>query len=150
MNPSPPRSLPSPPSLEEQVEDYLDGIMTPREVRAFEASLVAPEVARALHEAVALRSLLEDLPPSDVPDGLIERIEAELGVAEAGPTRARLPRLRAALSGAAWAFRGPAQIQSGADDSMRAASLVSAPFTRLMARDEPRPPLWRRLLRLGA
>ncbi len=136
-------------TIDEQVEDYLDGLMPPREVRAFESALTEPAVAQALHEALAMRSLLAELPPAEVPDGLIERIETDLGIAESTPDRVRLPRLRAALSGAAWAFRGPAQISSGNDDSLRAASLVSAPLTRLLSNDEPRPPLWRRLLKLG-
>lgn len=144
-------------TIDEQVEDYLDGMMTPREVRAFESSLTEPPVAQALHEALAMRCLLAELPPAEVPGGLIDRIEAELGIAESSPNRVRLPRLRAALAGAAWAFRGPAQINSGTNDSLRAASLASAPFTRLVSapftlfvsNDAPRPPLWRRLLKLG-
>jgi len=137
------------PTLDERVEDYLDGFMTPREVRAFESELTRPDVAQALHEALAMRSLLAELPPAEVPDGLIERIELELGIAESAPGRVRLPRLRAALSGAAWVFRGPAQIGSGSEDSLRAANLVTAPLSRLMSNDTPKPPLWRRLLKLG-
>jgi hypothetical protein len=140
---------PNEPTLDERVEDYLDGLMGPREVRAFEQELTRPEVAQALHESLALRSMLAELPPAEVPDGLIERIERDLGIAESTPGRVRLPRLRAALSGAAWVFRGPAQIGSGSEDSLRAASIVSAPLTRLMTNDTPKPPLWRRVLKWG-
>lgn len=142
--------------LDEQVEDYLDGVMTSREARAFEETLLDPHVATALHEALALRSLLAALPPDDAPEGLTDRIEAALGVATGAVTarerQARVPRLRAALSGAAWAFRGPALLANPAGaDGMRTVGYVTSPLPRRDAEPAPRPALWRRLLgrRLG-
>ena len=151
------------PTLEERVEDYLDGFMSPREARAFEAALLDPEVARTLHEALALRSLLASLPPEDAPEGLTARIEAALGVAVRGrpapardADRVRLPRLRAALSGAAWAFRGPAHMaQSSGGDGLRTVGYASTPLSLLRREEQeqeeaPRPALWRRVLGFGA
>lgn len=130
--------------LEMRVEDYLDGMLTPAETRAFEARLVEPEVAALLAEALALRSLLTELPADDVPDGLTDRIEAALGVAEAAPRR--FPRLRAMWSGASWAVRGPSHATSG--DELAPMALAATPVVMLLPKREPRP-IWKRLLGFG-
>lgn len=138
--------------LDERIEDYLDGLMTSREARAFEEALLDPDVATALHEALALRSLLAALPPDDAPEGLTDRIEAALGVTSAAVAararRERVPRLRAALAGAAWAFRGPALLANAAGaDGMRTVAYAAAPLPRRAPTDDaPRPALWRRVL----
>lgn len=131
--------------VETLVEDYLDGMLSAHETRVFEARLVEPEVQGLLAEALALRSLLTELPADALPDGLTDRIEAALGVAET--SNKRFPRLRAALSGAAWAVRGPSHATSG--DELAPLSLAATPVSMLMPRREPRP-LWRRVLGLGS
>lgn len=135
----------SPAELESLVEDYLDGMLSASETRAFESRLVEPEVQALLAEALALRSLLTELPADPLPEGLTDRIEASLGVAEA--SNKRFPRLRAALSGAAWAVRGPSHATPG--DELAPLSLAATPVAMLMPRREPRP-LWRRVLGLGS
>lgn len=132
------------PDLETLVEDYLDGMLSAAETRAFEARLVEPGVQSLLAEALALRSLLTELPADEVPDGLVDRIEAALGVGESEAKR--FPRLRAALSGAAWAVRGPSHATSG--EELAPLSLAATPVAMLMPKREPRP-LWRRVLGLG-
>lgn len=133
-------------TLDAQIEDYLDGMLTAAETRALEARLVEPEVHALLSEALALRSLLTELPADAVPEGLTERIEAALGVAEVAP--ARFPRLRAALSGAAWAVRGPSHATPG--EELAPVALAATPFNMLLPRRAPSRPLWRRVLGLGA
>jgi len=149
------------PTLEERVEDYLDGFMSAREIRAFEASLLDPTVAHALAEALALRSLLAGMPPESPPPGLTDRIEAALGVSPSSPRLAaahdkpaRLPRVRAALAGAAWAFRGPARAANAVGtDGLRTVGYASTPLDLLRPEPDPetppRPALWRRVLGFG-
>ena len=143
------------PTRDERVEDYLDGFMSPREARAFEHELLDPEVAAALNEALALRTLLATMPPDDVPDGLVARIEAALGLptaaAAAAPEHRRLPRLRAAFAGASWAFRGPAFLANAAGgDGFRTVGYASTPLTIGRTPAPPRPALWRRALGLAS
>jgi len=97
--------------LDERIEAYLDGALEPGEARRFERDLVRPEVAAALREALLLREILRSTLPDEAPAGLAERIERELGVAAPEERdvgrETRFPAARAALSGAAWAWRGP-------------------------------------------
>ncbi|MBI5498857.1 MAG: zf-HC2 domain-containing protein [Deltaproteobacteria bacterium] len=97
--------------LDERIEAYLDGTLEGEEARRFERDLVQPEVTAALREALLLREILRSTLPDEAPAGLAGRIERELGVA-APPAReaargSRFPVARAALGGAAWAWRGP-------------------------------------------
>jgi len=131
--------------LETLVEDYLDGMLSAAETRAFEARLMEPGVQGLLAEALALRSLLTELPADAIPEGLVDRIENALGVAET--TNQRFPRLRAALAGAAWALRGPSHATSG--DELAPLSLAATPVSMLMPKREQRP-LWRRVLGFGS
>ncbi len=111
--------------LDERVDAYLDGLMSRDETRAFEAELVAPDVAAALSEALLLRELLAHPDAADeLPEGLVARIEEALGVDEqAARTKVkRFARLRAALSGAGWSVRGPALAVAPAGDTLGAAS----------------------------
>lgn len=157
MKPRPPRPTLSDDSrdaLDASIEDYLDGFMTPREAREFEARLTEPLVARALSEALAFRSLLSEMPPEAAPDGLTDRIEAALGVAEVAASSRAFPRLYAAISGAAWALRGPARLAAGSQESLRPMALAATPLTAPLGALRPpapaRPPLWRRVLRFGS
>ncbi|MBI5491095.1 MAG: hypothetical protein HY905_27435 [Deltaproteobacteria bacterium] len=97
--------------LDERIEAYLDGTLEGEAARRFERDLVQPEVAAALREALLLREILRSTLPEEAPEGLAERIERELGVAapeRRGAVReSRFPLARAALGGAAWAWRGP-------------------------------------------
>lgn len=71
--------------LDARIEDYLDGLLSPRETRAMERRLIEPDVSAALAEAIAFRELMATAPPLDAPEGLAERIIDELGVGEAEP-----------------------------------------------------------------
>lgn len=133
-------------TLDRCIEDYLDGMLTPTETRAFEARLVEPEIATLMAEALALRSLLTELPADEVPDGLTDRIEAALGVAEVASRFPRFPRLRAMWSGASWAVRGPSHATSG--DELAPVALAATPVVMWLPKREPRP-LWKRLLGFG-
>lgn len=145
----------TPTTLEARVEDYLDGYMSPRERRAFEAELLEPEVQQALTEALALRTLLAELPPDAPPEGLIARIEEAMGVAEGRRSRreaieraSRFPSLGAALARAGWIVRGPARaVSGGGAEGLRTMGYAAAPLSVARASRPPKPPLWRRLLK---
>ncbi|MCA9515792.1 MAG: hypothetical protein KC635_12670, partial [Myxococcales bacterium] len=130
-------------SLDERVDAYLEGQLSRAEARRLEAELTEPAAAQALAEALALRELLAAPSGDDaVPDGLVARIEARLGVDEhtallLRPRRerekaARRPRFAAvknALGGFAWSWRGAtmaAAPTSPAGDGLRTLSYAAA------------------------
>lgn len=96
--------------LELLVESYLDGLLSPQQAAQFERRLLEPAVADAFRESLMLRALLADMPPDQAPEELVAALEAAL-VTDVRLARkaARMPRLRAALSGMSWMVRGPAQ-----------------------------------------
>ncbi len=104
--------------LEILVESYLDGLLSPEETALFERRLLEPAVADAFREALMLRALLANMPPDQPPQELVAALEAAL-VADVRLARkaARMPRLRAALSGMSWMVRGPAQAIGAASAS---------------------------------
>ncbi len=109
------------PDLELRIEDYLDGVLCPAETDRLERELCEPEAARALGEALMLRELLASAPPHEVPEGLVDRIESELGVAISSKGRRGLvpvPGLSGpasgVLEGASWALRWPSMMMSAA------------------------------------
>lgn len=153
----------TPMTLEERVDAYLEGTLSRTEARRLEAELTEPAAGRLLAEAVALRELLMTTGPDDVPDGLIERIEASLGVDRhtqllTAPRKAQRPRrfraLRSALSGFAWSYRGPALAAApaaSASGGLRTLSYGAASLAALpqKAPAPPPRPLWKRVLKIG-
>lgn len=77
--------------LDERIDAYLDGLLSPSETRALERMLVDPEVAAALGEALALREILATTPGDAPPAGLADRIIVALGVE--GPDLVVVPPL---------------------------------------------------------
>jgi len=142
----------------ERCDAYLDGDLSGEEALAFERDLAArPEVAAALGSALALRELLRTMPPLSPPPGLAARIAAALplGRQEESGRAAPLPTVRAALAGASWFLRGPAEAVEGTIGPARSAAAGLAQVRWMLgplgvARQEPRPasrrPIWRRVL----
>ena len=108
--PNGPDALSEPELLELLVESYLDGLLSQEETSQFERRLLEPAVADAFREALMLRALLADMPPDQAPEELVAALEAALvATVQLARKAARMPRLRAALSGMSWMVRGPAQ-----------------------------------------
>ncbi|TNF30258.1 MAG: hypothetical protein EP329_14015 [Deltaproteobacteria bacterium] len=149
-------------TLEERVDAYLDGLMTRAEARQLEAELTEPAVGRVLAEAIALRELLAEAGPDLPPEGLMERIEASLGVdphtelltAPRKPERRRrFETLRSVLGGFAWTVRGPALAAAPAQSAsggLKTLGYTVAPIEALRRHDPAPPrPMWKRVLRIG-
>jgi|GEM_PF-3033893 len=149
-------------SLEERVDAYLDGLLSRAEARQLEAELMDPDVSQVLAEAVALRELLAEAGPDMPPDGLMERIEASLGVdphtelltaPRKAPKRRRFLALRGVLGGFAWSVRGPALATAPAQSAsggLKTVGYTAAPLNAIRAHDAAPPrPMWKRVLRVG-
>ncbi len=147
--------------LELLVESYLDGQLGPEETALFERRLLEPAVAKAFGEALMLRALLADMPPDQAPEELMASLEAAL-VADVRLARkaARMPRLRAALTGMSWMVGGPAQAVQAASAASNAQptpmrgglSTMRYALGPLAVGNQPKAPskpLWRRLLARG-
>jgi len=131
--------------LEDLAHAYLEGDLSPEEARAFEQGLAErPELSMALARVVALRDLLQALPPDAPPPGLEERIAASLRVQVSEPKpkqpSAALAQLQAVLAGAGWGLRGPAL---AFEPAAAAASRLVASRGEERSRP-PAKPLWRR------
>lgn len=150
---------------EDRADAYLDGLMSREEARAFERDLAsAPETARALGVALALREMIGALPPALPPDGLEERIAHALALhAEMRPKAPTAPlfrRFRSTLSATAWTLRGPAHALKGvpgnAQPVLAGLSQMRWILGPLGARgaetrgEAEKTPLWRRALALVA
>ena len=151
------------PSLHERADLYLDGSLSRLEALEFESDLARlPEVAEALTAALALRELLQLVPPLRPPEGLEDRIIAALPLRKTESARKSsrsFGSVRAALDGLSWSFRGPATVLGSA---FGGALPVAAGVAQLRwsfgtlgsghtepAPKPPRTPLWRRALRLA-
>lgn len=162
-------------NLEQRCEDYLDGRLSEQDTCRFERGLSCPEQMRIFGETLALRELLQSLGPEAAPEGLAERIQADLGVAASQtPRRARsqdqrqqpnatLATVQASLLGLGWMLRGPALAASATVASasggretlsgLQTARYALGPLTgRTLGRARtlvpaPPKPLWRRALR---
>lgn len=157
--PKDPHALNEDEQLELLVESYLDGLLSPEETAQFERRLLEPAVADAFREALMLRALLADMPPDQAPAELVAALEAAL-VADVRLARkaARMPRIRAALSGMSWMVRGPAQAIPAASaasggpgtpvrDGLSTWRYALGPLaTGGGTRAKPSRPLWRRVL----
>ncbi len=69
-------------ALDEQIDAYLDGVMSTAEARALERRFAEVAVADALAEAIAFRDLLTSEIGDDAPAGLADRIIDALGFGE--------------------------------------------------------------------
>ena len=69
-------------SLDDRIEDYLNGDLSEEDTMRFEEDLLEEDIAAEFREVLFMRELLRDLPPDDPPAGLIERIEKSLALAK--------------------------------------------------------------------
>lgn len=108
-------------TLDEQIEDYLNGQLSDEETRRFENNLLKKEVATAFREALILRELLGSLPTDNPPPGLVERIESSMNLSSSPPKRKANPerhsRWRQVTNGFRWGFRWPEYALVGISDS---------------------------------
>ena len=65
-------------SLDDHIEDYLNGNLSEEDTKRFEENLLKEDVAGEFREVLFMRELLRDIPPDAPPTGLIERIEKSL------------------------------------------------------------------------
>ena len=98
-------------TIDERIEDYLNGQLSDEETRQFESDLLNKEVATAFREALIVRELLSGLPPDEPPQGLIERIEASLNLSQSISTEKTYPNKSSSLgqivNGLKWGLRWP-------------------------------------------
>ena len=141
--------------LEERIDAYLEGALSPEEADRFERELLDPEVAGLFAEALMLREMLASMPPDQPPEELIEQIEATLEVerAEEAARAPRFGRTRAALEGFSWMYRGPAMaVGSGGRETVSGLGTIRyalGPLNRPAkpkTEKPPKKPLWRRIL----
>jgi anti-sigma factor RsiW len=99
-------------SLQDRIEQYLDGVLDAEAARRFEQNLLDEALANEFREILLLREVLSDLPPDYAPEGLVERIESALALpaadlpeeSQAAPGR-RFGRLRAVVK-VGWSWPG--------------------------------------------
>ena len=132
--------------LIERCEAYLEGALGPDGAAAFERDLVRPDVAEVFREALLLRELIRASTADEPPEGLEERIAAQLGLdpetVKEKLRTARFLRTRAALRDMGWIMRGPAMVMAPVQ-----ASGVNVTMPRIK-RSAQGVPMWRRALRL--
>jgi hypothetical protein len=109
-------------TLDEQIEEYLNGQLSDEETRHFEKNLFKKEVAGAFSETLMIRELLSSLPADEPPPGLIERIEDSLNLGSSPPTEEAKPkrpssRWGQAVNGFKWGLRWPGYALAGMSNS---------------------------------
>jgi len=108
-------------TLDEQIEDYLNGQLSGEETKRFEKKLLNKKIAAAFNEALIIRELLSSLPSDEPPPGMIERIEASLDLSSSPPTRQAKPkkfsRLSHVFNGFRWGLRWPGYALTGISSS---------------------------------
>ena len=65
-------------SLDDRIEDYLNGNLSEEDTKRFEEDLLKEDIAAEFREVLFMRELLRDTPPDAPPPGLIEMIEKSL------------------------------------------------------------------------
>jgi hypothetical protein len=65
-------------SLDDHIEDYLNGNLSEENTKRFEEDLLKEDVANEFREVLFMRELLRDIPPDGAPSELIEKIEKSL------------------------------------------------------------------------
>ena len=108
-------------TLDERIEDYLNGQLPDEETWQFENDLLKNEVATAFREALIVRELLSGLPPDEPPPGLVERIEASLNLSSSisaeKEKRRRSSSLGQIVNGFKWGVRWPGYALAGISGS---------------------------------
>jgi hypothetical protein len=108
-------------TLDERIEDYLNGQLSDDETRQFENDLLKKEVATAFREALIVRELLSGLPPDEPPPGLIGRIEASMNISSSISTEKAKPKRSSSLgqivNGFKWGLRWPGYALAGISGS---------------------------------
>lgn len=141
--------------LEERIDAYLEGALSPEEADRFEQELLDPEVSGLFAEALMLREMLASMPPDRPPEELIGMIEASLEVerAEEAARAPRFGRTRAVLSGMSWMYRGPAMaVAPGGREAYSGMGTIRYALGPLNRPSKPKAekprkkPLWRRIL----
>ncbi len=97
-------------SMQDRIERYLDGALDEERTRCFEQELLNEETSSEFREILLLRKVLENLPPDEPPEGLVERIESALALPAIRPMEEkpaasdrRFGRLKAAVkAGLGW------------------------------------------------
>lgn len=148
--------------LEDRIAAYLDGLLPVEEAEQFEQDLLEEDVAAAFRQTLLLQELLGDLPPDEPPPGLVERIEASVGLKPSAAHRkektapnSSLGRVVQALG---WGLNWPGYLVSGllngstglrdSLSGMNAIGYSLGPLQepareRLGALGLPKRPLWR-------
>jgi anti-sigma factor RsiW len=115
-------------NLEQRLEGYLDGSLSPDETRLVEEDLARPEIARAFSEALLIRTLFRS--PITVPEGLVDRMVDTMGVAVKEAATAKREKntgsFRSVLNSMGWAVRGPAMMFRADQSSHNGISGVAA------------------------
>jgi hypothetical protein len=108
-------------TLDERIEDYLNGQLSDEETRHFERDLLKNEVATAFREALIVREMLSGLPPDEPPQGLIERIEDSLNLNSSVSSEKRKAKRSSSLGqivkGLQWGLRWPGYTLAGISGS---------------------------------
>jgi hypothetical protein len=65
-------------SLDDRIEDYLNGVLSDEDTKRFEEELLKEDVATEFREVLFMKELLRDIPPHEPPPGLVNRIEKSL------------------------------------------------------------------------
>lgn len=138
-------------TLQEYVEDYLNGQLSDEENRQFEKDLFHTEVAAVFREALIMRELLTNLPLDEPPSGLVKRIETSLGLDSSPPTGEEKQKgassLGQIISGFRWALRWPGYALGGIS-GMKTMGYSLGPLKepvseRIDSIRLPKKPLWK-------
>lgn len=137
-------------ALDERIERYLNGALSPDEAIAFERGLADPVVARGFREALLIRELMKS-PVGQVPEGLSLRIEEALGLTS-GASAALVRQekeagmVRTIWESSTWWISAPLQAMPSTGSSgagrrgfatgMAPLNTLLAPLTRLTSRDK--------------
>ena len=57
-------------SLDDRIEDYLNGVLSDEDTKRFEEELLKEDVATEFREVLFMKELLRDIPPPEPPPGL--------------------------------------------------------------------------------
>jgi len=147
--------------LDERVEGYLDGALSEDETCLFERDMANPDVARAVSQALMIRSVMRS--PVTVPEGLADRVAGILTGFRAfasAPEVTDTSTWRSVLDSMGWAFSGSSMALSGASGTgsgysamavgLKAVRYGLGPISLLTSRTKPegkRPWKWKLLRR---
>lgn len=115
-------------TLEERIDAYLEGELSADECSVFERDLLLPEVSEAFGRELFVREFLQNMGPSEVPEGLVQQIEEALEVEARESKRRRGLFESPALLGAGWILRGPAMAFNGPRNGLSNARFALGPL----------------------